>query len=142
MSILLFLHLLGMGIWVGCVLTEIVLELALKHVPPEQSPLARLHVLVDRYVEIPAIILVATTGVLMLQSTSWDSLLMIKVGLGVAAVLLNSAAAWCVHQRYSSLQHTTMSGYHFWDQWHERIGVGCVTSLLGAIAVGGYRLVT
>lgn len=141
MSVMLFIHVLTIGVWAGCVFTEVVLEVVLEKQPPESSHLARLHALIDRYVEIPAIIVVAATGVVLLQSAQWDTLLEVKVALGVTAVVLNSIAALTVQRRYQCLQSGNMSGYQYWNLWHERIGIGCVLSITGAIVVGGYRLV-
>lgn len=141
MSIFLFIHIIAIGIWAGCVLTEVVLELVLEKLPPESSNLARLHALIDRFVEIPAILVVAVTGVVLLQSIQWDMLLQVKVAFGVSAVVLNSIAAYTVHRRYQSLLSSDMQGYGFWNLWHERIGIGCVLSITGAIVVGGYRIV-
>lgn len=141
MNIFLFIHLIALGIWAGCVLTEVVLELVLEKLPPESSNLARLHAMIDRFVEIPAILLVAITGGMLLQSAYWDTLLQVKVGLGVTAVFLNTVAAFTVQRRYQSLLSGNEQGYDFWNLWHERIGIGCVLSITGAIVVGGYRLV-
>jgi len=70
MSVMLFIHVLTIGVWAGCVFTEVVLEVVLEKQPPESSHLARLHALIDRYVEIPAIIVVAATGVVLLNRHS------------------------------------------------------------------------
>ncbi len=141
MSIFLFIHIIAIGIWAGCVLTEVVLELVLEKLLPESSNLARLHALIDRFVEIPAILVVAVTGVVLLQSIQWDMLLQVKVAFGVSAVVLNSIAAYTVHRRDQSLLSSDMPGYDFWNLCHERIGIGCVLSISGAIVVGGYRIV-
>tara|TARA_Y100000815_G_scaffold138345_1_gene124945 strand:- start:1558 stop:1794 length:237 start_codon:yes stop_codon:yes gene_type:complete len=73
----------------------------------------------------------------MLQSAAWDLLLTIKVALGGSAVLLNCVAAFTVHQRYESLRCGDMVSYALYHRWHDRVGVGCVLSIVAAIAVGG-----
>jgi len=143
MSAVLFTHLVAIGIWAGCVATEAVLEIVLEKLPPHESGLALIHAKIDRFVEIPAIVAALATGGHMLhQQTSWDGLLVAKVSLGVSAVVLNTMAAFTVQRRLRCLQANDMAGYGFFNRWHERIGIGCVLSIIGAIAVGGYRIST
>jgi len=67
MTAVLFIHLIAIGIWAGCVATEAVLEIALEKMPPLESGLASIHSKIDRYVEIPAIIVAVTSGGIMLH---------------------------------------------------------------------------
>jgi len=140
MEPLLFAHLIAAGIWAGCVATEVVLELALKHVPPNTSPLAALHAKIDRFVELPAILISAVTGAALLERASFDLLLGIKVVFGVSAVVMNLVAAFTVDRRLKCLQAGDMAGYARFNVWHERVGVICILSIVGAIAAGGIRL--
>jgi len=100
------------AIWAGCVATEAVLEVALEKAPPQSSGLALLRAKIARFVEIPAIVL----------------------------ALLNSIAAFTVHRRLQCLNAQDMAGYQRFNTLHERIGIGCVLSIVGAIAVGGCRI--
>jgi hypothetical protein len=141
MTAVLFIHLIAIGIWAGCVATEAVLEKALEKVPPFESGLASIHAKIDRFVEIPAILVAVASGGSMLRHVAWDHLLSIKVSLGVAAVVLNFIAAYTVHRRLQCLNGKDMVGYAAFNRWHERVGVGCVLSITGAIVVGAYRIV-
>ncbi len=140
MNPILFIHLMAIGIWAGCVATEAVLELALGKVPPERSGLAALHAKIDRFVELPAIFIALLTGASLLHLALWDQLLITKVSLGLAAVILNAIAAYTVHRRLQCLNRGDMAGYDVFNRWHERIGIGCVLTIAGAIVVGGYRI--
>lgn len=140
MNAVLFVHLIAIGIWAGCVATEAVLEIALEKTPPQTSGLASLHAKIDRLVEIPAIVVALLTGGAMLHHAAWDTLLIAKVSLGASAVVLNSIAAFTVHRRLQCLNARDMAGYQRFNRLHERIGIGCVLSIAGAIAVGGYRI--
>ncbi len=140
MNPILFIHLMAIGIWAGCVATEAVLELALGKVPPERSGLAALHAKIDRFVELPAIFIALLTGASLLHLALWDQLLITKVSLGLAAVILNAIAAYTVHRRLQCLNAGDMAGYDVFNRWHERIGIGCVLTIAGAIVVGGYRI--
>jgi len=140
MNVVLFVHLIAIGIWAGCVATEAVLEIALEKIPPRESGLAAIHAKIDRFVEIPAILVALLTGGYLLHQAVWDNLLVLKVSLGVSAVVLNTIAAFTVHRRLKCLEVNDMQGYELFNRWHERIGIGCVLSIAGAIAVGGYRI--
>ncbi len=140
MSALLFIHLMAIGIWAGCVATETVLELSQGKVPPNKSYLAALHAKIDIAVEIPAIFVTLITGSLLLESAHWDKILFLKVGLGVSAVLLNSIAAYTVHKRYSCLKSADLNGYAKYNLLHDRIGVGCILTIAGAMIAGGIRI--
>ena len=63
-----------------------------------------------------------------------------KVSLGLSAVALNSIAAFAVQRRLQCLLANDMRGYDVFNRWHERIGIGCVLSIVGATAVGGSRI--
>jgi len=68
-SSLVFVHLLFVGIWLGCVLTEALFERALLGQGPAQELLlAGLHKKVDLWVEIPAFTLVLLSGAALMAS--------------------------------------------------------------------------
>lgn len=139
MSALLFVHLIAIGIWAGCVATETVLELAQEKIPPDQSYLAPLHAKIDIAIEIPAILATLITGSLLLKHAHWDGLLIMKVVLGISAVVLNAIAAFLVHKRYRCLQIADHIGYAKYNRLHGQIGIGCILSISGAIILGGIR---
>jgi putative copper export protein len=139
MTLTLFIHLIAIGIWAGCVATEVVCELEQKHVKFKDSYIASLHWSIDKFVEIPAIFVTAITGYLMLNDVVFDSLLTIKVSAGVLAIVFNLIASYSVYKRYSCLLADNEEGYLKYDLIHERIGVGCVLFILVAIISGGYH---
>ncbi|MEZ5503620.1 MAG: hypothetical protein R3E50_13525 [Halioglobus sp.] len=140
MSALLFIHLVAIGIWAGCVATETVLELAQEKIPPDKSYLASLHAKIDIAIEIPAILATLITGSLLLKQAHWDGLLIMKVVLGISAVVLNMFAAYLVHKRYRCLQTADLIGYAKYNLLHGRIGIGCILTISGAIVLGGIRI--
>ena len=139
---LLFVHLIAVGLWAGCIATEVVLELTEGQRPPLDSRLAPLHAWVDRAVELPAIAMAALTGGALLHHSpiATDPLLQAKVGLGASAVPLNLAAAFTVQRRYQAWLRQDLAAYAHAHLWHERIGVGCVLTLVSALLLGGWRL--
>jgi putative copper export protein len=139
MTITLFIHLMAIGIWAGCVATEVVCELEQKHVKFKDSYIASLHWNIDKFVEIPAIIITGITGYLLLSDVVFDSLLTIKVSAGVLAIVFNLIASYSVCKRYKCLLADNEVGYLKYDLIHERIGVGCVLFILVAMISGGYH---
>lgn len=141
MSALLFIHFIAIGVWAGCVATEVVCEFSQKHENFRRSYIALLHWNIDKYVEIPAILIALVTGALMLDSAVFTSALTLKVGAGMAAVVLNSFASYTVYQRYSAYKADDEEKYLRYHQLHERVGVACVLAIITAIIAGGYHLV-
>jgi len=139
MTLTLFIHLIAIGIWAGCVATEVVCELEQKHVKFKDSYIASLHWSIDKFVEIPVIFIAAITGYLMLNGVVFDSLLTVKVSAGVLAIIFNLIASYSVYKRYKCLVADNEAGYLKYDLIHERIGVGCVLFILVAIISGGYH---
>ena len=139
MTLTLFIHLNAIGIWAGCVATEVVCELDQKQVKFKDSYIASLHWSIDKFVEIPAIVITAITGYLMLNNVVFDPLITIKVSAGILAVVFNLVASYSVYQRYRCLLADNEKGYLKYDLMHERIGVGCVLFILIAIISGGYH---
>lgn len=139
MTLTLFIHLIAIGVWAGCVATEVVCELEQKHVKFNDSYIASLHWSIDKFVEIPAIIITGITGYLMLNDVVFDSIITIKISAGVLAVAFNLVASYTVYKRYKCLLADNEEGYLKYDLIHERIGVGCVFFILVAIISGGYH---
>ena len=137
MSSILFIHLLAIGIWVGCVATEVVCEFDQKHAKLNESYIAALHWKIDKYVEIPALSITCLTGLVMLPGNTWTLLISIKMLAGVSAAILNTVAAYTVYQRYKYFSLKDEEKYLRYHKLHEHIGVGCVLSLAVAILAGG-----
>lgn len=137
MTTIQFVHLIAIGIWVGCVATEIVCELSQKNVNFKQSFIAPLHWRIDKYVEIPAILLTFITGSLMFEAAVWTPLFKIKITAGIAAVILNSVAAFTVYMRYTYFSENDERGYAKYHLLHERVGIACTLAIITALLSGG-----
>jgi len=140
MTLLLFIHLIAIAIWAGCVATEIVCELTQKHNKSSDKFIAILHWNIDKFVEIPAIIIASISGLLLLENAPNDPIITIKIIAGISAVCLNTMASFTVYKRYTCYLTNDIQGYNKYDLLHERIGVGCILTLLTAIVAGGYYL--
>jgi len=139
MNPILFIHFMAIGIWAGCIATEIVCELDQKDVEPRDSYIASLHWKIDKYVEIPAILLTLLTGFTLLQQSpfAWTLLLKIKITAGLAAALFNIVAAYTIYQRYRYFSLNDEQQYKKYHKLHDTIGIGCVIFLSIAIIAGG-----
>ncbi|GAA5315137.1 MAG: hypothetical protein AseanaTS_03410 [Candidatus Pelagadaptatus aseana] len=134
---ILFFHLLAVGIWAGCIAIEVVCELGQKHAGVAENYIATLHWNIDRFVEIPAIIVTLATGILLYQNVAATPLLQYKIYAGAAAIVLNSVAAYTVYRRYQAFAVQDESRYLYFHRLHERVGIGCVASITTAIVLGG-----
>lgn len=140
--LLLCLHLLAAGAWAGCVATEVFFERRLAAIPL-RAPLADLHRRVDLWVELPALLLVAATGVAMLLQqvpTPWGVLLGLKLVLGGLAVLANLVCIRMVLERDAAQRADDDAAYRRFDALQHRWGAGVVLGLAGAILFGVGRL--
>lgn len=89
-SFLLLVHPVFAGLWLGCVLTEVLFERALReHGKNDEVILAGLHRSVDLFVELPVFLVVPVTGALMLAHINPGTVLYMKIGFGILAILAN-----------------------------------------------------
>lgn len=138
-SLLLPLHLLSAGLWVGCVATELVFERLLAGQPAQQAALGELHRRVDWAVELPATALTLVTGLLLWRGVPTDALLGWKMVAGAVAVLAN---LWCMRSVLQRARAGSAGDAAAWaaaDHDQHRRGAGVVLGLLLALALGLLR---
>jgi hypothetical protein len=84
---LLQVHFLAVGIWLGLLTAETVLEL---HPGASRSTIAIVHKWIDLLCEVPIVLLVLATGALLL-ARAWPAppLLLVKAAVGLVAILAN-----------------------------------------------------
>jgi hypothetical protein len=86
-------HVFALGVWLGCVTIESVLE-AFGHRDPALRPaVARIHFWIDMLVEVPAFALVAGSGAMMLRLELLHGAYALMVITGSIAIAVN---LWCV----------------------------------------------
>lgn len=140
-SSLVFVHLLFVGIWLGCVLTEALFERALLGQGPAQELLlAGLHKKVDLWVEIPAFTLVLLSGAALMASAwarapGWA--LAIKICLGLLAMGANAYCVRLVWRRAAYAQARQWAAFRAIDQQQHRWGALVLFSMLLALLLGG-----
>lgn len=138
-STLLFLHLLLVGIWLGCVLTEALFERALLGKGRAfELVLVALHKKVDLFVEIPAFAGVLLMGGWMLSMSPPSALLHAKVGFGLLAIAANVYCVWLVFARARAAQAGQWDVFAHLDHRQHAFGALVLLGLLGAATLGGY----
>ncbi len=137
---LLLIHLLFVGIWLGCVLTEALFERALLGKGREQELiLTALHKKVDFIVEIPAFCIVFVTGVMLFGKSQPDTALYLKIGFALIALLANLYCVWLVLRRHAYAQAGNWDAFARCDHWQHKIGALVLLGILGALGVGLHR---
>jgi hypothetical protein len=136
-SIVLIVHLLFVGLWLGCVLTEALFERALLGQGHEaELTLAKLHWRVDQWIEVPAIVAVVGTGLVMWQGAAPSNLLVWKVaGAGVAV----AANLWCVGlviKRLAQARSGDWTGFAATDHLQHKVGAVVLVGILLAAGLG------
>ncbi len=92
-------HIVVLGFWGGVVAVEILFETGgmLGKFPPDM--VAKLHRHTDRILEVPLLIAVLASGLLLWQRAGWSAALLPKVALGTGAVAANAVCVVYVERR-------------------------------------------
>lgn len=85
-------HLFALGVWLGLVLAEGVVEWTGRAGDREAAAAARAHLWIDRLFELPVLLAVLATGAALVLRTPMTPLLAVKIALGLAAIGVN---LWC-----------------------------------------------
>lgn len=102
MSSVLFLHILAIGAWIGCVGVEFVIERSRAGGPLDRAKAARLHLHTDLLVEAPIFTTVLVTGILLFDPAKLSALYAAKVLCGSGAVLTNAYSLYPVIRRHQA----------------------------------------
>ena len=138
-GILLSLHLLCIGLWLGCVLTEALFERALLGKGREaERLLSKLHKRVDLLVEIPVFVLVFVTGALLIPAAADKQLFHVKLGFALLAILANVYCVYLVFKREHLAQQGDWQAFEKVDRLQHKIGALVLVGILGALVLGLY----
>lgn len=138
-SFLLPLHLVFVGLWLGCVLTEALFERALLGQGRDKELiLTRLHKRVDLFVEIPAFALVVTTGVFLLAGAPKSALFHLKLGCAFVAVVTNIYCVYLVFKRDRLARSGDWLAFEAADHLQHKMGAVVLLCILGALGLGLY----
>lgn len=140
MSILLILHFLGLGVWVGVVGAEFAIEFYGMRDEESLRTAAELHYKTDLWIEVPAFMTVLVTGILMLQDTQIEGMFLLKIVFALLAILFNCICVYAVIKRRSSLQANNSAGLATSDR-AMKIGSAVIPTFLVALSLGLYLAV-
>lgn len=130
-----FLHLVSVALWIGCVVVEGIYEHSIDQSTTMRNFISKLHWNTDKYVEIPAFMVVLLTGGYMLMGRSVTPLLAAKVGFGTLAIFLNAVCVWQVSKR---LRLANAGDYADWERvdrvQHKLGGLVAVTMVLALVS--------
>ena len=138
MSGWLFLHILSLGVWIGCIATETIVEHGVKG-EAQRDYVARIHWPIDLYVETPAFVVVALSGLMLWGRAAPDATLIAKVAAGGLAVLANALCVWVVHARRAARERGDVAVYARLDHIQHKIGGALVILIVVAFGIGLYR---
>ncbi len=128
---MLTLHLMALGVWIGCVAVETAFEHRLNGKPEWTPAVADLHVLVDLTVETPAFLAALVSGVLLLRTGVNASQLMI--GAGLFAVAFNIFCVGFVLARAKAYRLGEVERARKCDLWQHRLGALVVVFMAAAL---------
>ena len=138
-SLLLALHLIFVGVWLGCVITEALFERALLGKGREQELiLAVLHKRVDVFVEVPAFMVVLITGGFLLSGANISLVLKIKIAVALVAIAAN---AFCVFLVFKRSAHACVGNWQAFEQTdsiQHKVGAVVLLGILISLCMGLY----
>ncbi len=131
-------HLLLIGLWLGCVLTEALFERALLGRGPDAELwLARLHWRVDLFIEVPAFCGVLLSGAMLLhQQPSWPAYFGLKLSLAGLALAANAFCVVLVRIRLGQAERKDWAGFAKTDRLQHQVGAVVLLALLLAMTLG------
>lgn len=140
-SFLLPIHIVFVGVWLGCVLTEALFERALLGKGRAyELILVALHRRVDVLVEIPAFVIVVLTGALMAAGLGHPPapLLAGKILLGLVAALVNAYCVRLVFRRARAADAGHWGEFSRLDHLQHKFGAVVLLALVAALSCGIY----
>ena len=137
MNVVLFLHVLFACVWVGCVLTQGVLERAGDGSDAIRLFISRAHWRIDQFVEIPAFVIVLLTGAHMWTAVNPNTLIAAMVLVGLVAIVIN---VYCVHLARMRLKAAEAGDFRRWVEIDGQLhvyGAVLLVAQVAALAIGG-----
>jgi len=133
----LLIHLVLVGVWLGCVLTEALFERALLGQGREQERiLVGLHKRVDVWIEIPAFAGVLISGAVLLSNVTWTPTLQVKILCGLLAIAANIYCVGLVFRRAKAADLGDWARFEALDHLQHKWGAVVLVGILLALGLG------
>ncbi|NRB40163.1 MAG: hypothetical protein HRU20_17145 [Pseudomonadales bacterium] len=138
MNILLTFHLLALGIWIGVVAAEFVIEFDGMKDDDSLIKASKLHYLTDIWIEIPALLTVLITGLLMIDEHHLEGPFLYKIVFSLLAIMFNLVCVYAVflRRKYALISNITKMAAS--DLPMKLGGAGFIPSFVCAIGMGLY----
>lgn len=135
---LLGLHFLFTGSWLGCVVAIALCErVLLAGDRTSHLTLSTLHMRVDKFFEVPAILAALTTGLtLLLQSHRADTSFYVMAGAGLVAMVANLYCVGLVTWRHRAAVAGRWSEFDQLDNKQHKVGAVVLLAMLLAFCAG------
>ncbi len=104
MSTLAIMHVLSIALWGGVIACEVFIETYMIRSADQRKMATDLHYRIDLFIEAPLIMAVLVTGALLLDQTTWSTLLAIKIAAALVVIGANTVCIATVVQRYLALR--------------------------------------
>ncbi len=138
MKTLLTLHVLALGVWIGVVAAEFVIEFDGMKDDASHIKASKLHYATDIWIEIPSFMVVLVTGLLMLDADRLSGLFLYKVIFGLLAVAANIVCVYAVFKRRSYAVSGDIAGMASTDPAMKLGGACFIPTFMIALALGAY----
>ncbi len=141
MNGLLVLHMISLGMWAGCITVEMLLEQTHRGDFTQKKAMARIHYLIDKYVELPLLLLVLCSGFLLLNTERLSGKYLLKVICGLWPVVINLLCLIPVFRRRHAADRNdekSVDNYTWWiyAAFFSGLAGGAVALVLG-LNLGG-----
>ena len=110
MSLILVIHLIALGIWIGVVGAEFAIEFDGMRDDASYIKAARMHYKTDIWIEIPAFTAVFITGTMMLDESHLAGLFLYKIIFALLAIICNIVCVYAVFKRRKFALVSDMEG--------------------------------
>lgn len=138
--VLVVLHVLAAGIWLGCLATEIAFEKAMAADVSVRDWVSALHDRVDRWIEGPAFVVVAVTGLALSGGDGVTGWTLAHALVGAIAVAAN---VWCLAVVFSRARASNDGDVEAWfraDRMQHRLGTIVTVAMVAALVLAFARL--
>ena len=137
MSLILIIHLIAIGIWIGVVGAEFAIEFDGMKDDESYIRASKMHYLTDIWIEIPAFTAVLITGLLMLNESHLAGVFLYKVIFAVLAIMFNIICVYAVFKRRKFALSSDIEGMRSADT-AMKIGGLIIPTFLVAFILGIY----
>ncbi len=110
MSLILIIHLIALGIWIGVVGAEAAIEFDGMKDDESYIRASKLHYITDIWVEIPAFTTVLVSGMLMVNESHLSGVFLYKIIFALLAIMFNLICVYAVFKRRKFALSSDLAG--------------------------------